>query len=282
MNCKLIAFDLDGTFLDDFKRIPEENIRALEEAGRRGIVIVPASGRLYPYLPEEVRALPGAKYFITANGNGVYDAVEDRLLYTAYIEIEDALCLVDYMDTLDVLYDCYADNLGFTQESFWNKADDFFTTPVMNNMFHSYIKLSRSTVDNLRTFISGRSAPLQKMQMFFHDTDREGKLRQLELLPGMFPQFVFSSSLPNNIEVNSTRATKGQALAALCTELGIAPEETVVFGDGTNDLDMIAFSGNGVAMVNGAEEVKAAARFLSETDNNHAGVARTLEKMKIL
>ena len=36
MNCKLIAFDLDGTFLDTAKTVPEENLAALTAAAERG------------------------------------------------------------------------------------------------------------------------------------------------------------------------------------------------------------------------------------------------------
>ena len=42
MNCKLIAFDLDGTFLDTAKTVPEENLAALTAAAERGIYAVPA------------------------------------------------------------------------------------------------------------------------------------------------------------------------------------------------------------------------------------------------
>ena len=45
MDCKLIAFDLDGTLLDNAKRLPEENRNALCRAAERGVHIVPATGR---------------------------------------------------------------------------------------------------------------------------------------------------------------------------------------------------------------------------------------------
>ncbi len=46
MDIKLIAFDLDDTFLLSDKSVPAENLRALEAAAARGAVIVPASGRI--------------------------------------------------------------------------------------------------------------------------------------------------------------------------------------------------------------------------------------------
>ena len=46
MTVKLIAFDLDGTLLDDDKHLPEENLAALRAAYDRGIFLVPATGRI--------------------------------------------------------------------------------------------------------------------------------------------------------------------------------------------------------------------------------------------
>ena len=100
MSRKLIAFDLDGTLLDDEKRIPPENLRALEAAAARGWVPVPATGRIVRGIPEPVKALPGLRYFIVSNGAGVYDAAEDRLLYRGDVPLELALRCYEYMDTL--------------------------------------------------------------------------------------------------------------------------------------------------------------------------------------
>ena len=65
---ELSSFDLDGTFLDDNKNIPPENLRAIEEAAARGVHIVPATGRTYTGLPETLRSIPFIRYYITANG----------------------------------------------------------------------------------------------------------------------------------------------------------------------------------------------------------------------
>ena len=59
---KLIAVDMDGTLVDDEKRIPEENLRALEACAAKGIEIVPATGRTVQGVPKELKALPGVRY----------------------------------------------------------------------------------------------------------------------------------------------------------------------------------------------------------------------------
>ena len=51
---KMIGLDLDGTFLDSNKNIPEENIRAVTEALDRGICVLPVTGRPFGAIPKEI------------------------------------------------------------------------------------------------------------------------------------------------------------------------------------------------------------------------------------
>ena len=95
--------------------------------------------------------------------------------------------------------------------------------------------------------------------------------------PELFPELAVTSSVRNNIELNLASANKGAALEALCRHLGVAMEETVAFGDGTNDLTMLRAAGLGVAMANAAPEVKAAADRVTD-DNEHAGVAKVINE----
>lgn len=59
--------------------------------------------------------------------------------------------------------------------------------------------------------------------------------------------------------------------------LGIPGEEIMAFGDGTNDRKMLEKVGTGVAMANGVPEVKAAADYITAS-NDEEGVARFIEK----
>ena len=70
---RLIAFDLDGTVLDDHKKILPQTKAALESAAGRGIEIVPATGRPYCGLSSEIDRLQGVRYVLTCNGAGVYE-----------------------------------------------------------------------------------------------------------------------------------------------------------------------------------------------------------------
>ena len=273
MSIKLLAFDLDGTLLDDSKAVPYENILALRAAAEKNILTVPASGRIFRFMPEPVRTQLSARYFITTNGGEVYDAVSDSVLYSAEIPLQRALDVLDHFDTVDGIYDCYADNAGYMSRAFMEKADDYFLDPVLNAMLHSYTLKTRTPVDDLRGFMTARGGSLQKLQMFFRDP--EERLHQLDFLPRLFPDLVISSSLANNIEVNSAEATKGQALAALCEKLGIDRAEVMAFGDGLNDLDMLQFAGVPVAMGNADPLIREKAAYITAS-NNEAGLAKAL------
>ena len=121
---RLIAFDLDGTFLNDSKEIPEENLHALEKAAERGIAVVPATGRLYPALPHELRELPFMRYYILINGAKVYDAREDKVLFSAELPNELALALFSHAEEIGCLYDCYLRDKGLMSRGLYDALDE--------------------------------------------------------------------------------------------------------------------------------------------------------------
>ena len=275
MNVKLIAFDLDGTLLDDDKHLPPENFAALQAAHAQGIFLVPATGRILKALPEELLAPGLFRFFIFANGALVYDLQEQRALYRARIEPELAVRLCTYMDTLPVLYDCYRGDCGYMTQWMYDRAPEFFETePHILKL----VKSLRRPVPDLKQKIQEDGLPLEKLQMFFRPEHMDERARQLELVPQLFPELIASSSLRNNIEINSARAGKGNALRALCEKLDLDASESVAFGDGLNDADMLRAAGRGCAMQNAVPAVKEAADVIVET-NNDAGVGKEIFRL---
>ena len=272
MSIRLIAFDLDGTFLADDKSIPEENLRAIGECASRGIHIVPATGRIVPGLPESIRSLPFIRYYITSNGAYVVDIQTGEALHRAELDTALALDVMRYLDGVDAIYDCYKDNRGWMTRSFLEHVGDFVQDPIFLEMIHRL----RTPVDSLPEMLRTLGEPIQKISVFPRHPERD-KRAVMEELARRFPTTRVSSSVPFNIEVNSAAATKGQALRGLCARLGIDIAETMGFGDGTNDADLLTAAGIGVAMANAEPEVRAAADYITDTNNN-AGVAKAIRK----
>ncbi len=272
MRIQLIATDMDGTFLDDHKIAPEANLRALEACAARGIQIVPATGRTVYAVPEEIRSLPGVRYGITTNGASVVDFQENRILHTCRMKAELAVMLMEMARDCgdDIMFDAYVDGIGYTTHTFYEKADYYTMTPELAYL----VRKTRRPVDDNIAYIRTCGSDVEKVNMFFVDPDARTRMR--ERLSGV-AGIVVTSAISNNLEINATGADKGSALAFLAGHLGIAIEETMAFGDGGNDLTMIRTAGIGVAMENGDEDVKAAADYVTVT-NNEAGVAAAIRR----
>lgn len=269
---KLIAFDLDGTLLDDRKQIPEENLRALRYAAEKGVHLVPATGRLLCAIPEQLAALPFIRYHILINGAKVYDAKEQRIISTAEIPRETALSLIEHGRELGCYYDCYHMDMGYMEKDMYDSLEDYISNPATL----SFMRSVRKPVDDLAAYISENAPSVQKVQFFFKDMDE--RAHQLQLLPELFPEIIAASSLSSNIEINSANAGKGPALTALCSFLGIQPEEAIAFGDGLNDTDMLSAAGLGIGMANSDPAIYSAVNRFTAS-NNEAGVAKAIYEL---
>ena len=136
------------------------------------------------------------------------------------------------------------------------------------------VRKTRKPVQDNIAYIKEKRVPADKINMFFIEEDARVRMRKtLAEIPGI----LVTSSLSNNLEINATGANKGDALLQLAEYLGIKQEETMAFGDGENDITMLRTAGIGVAMGNAEPSVKAAADYVTVT-NNEAGVAAAIRK----
>ena len=269
---RLIAFDLDGTLLNTAKELTPRTRAALLAAAEAGIELVPATGRFFRGLPQAVRELPCLRYVISINGASVVDARSGAELYSAKIPPAEALALLERLDALPVIYDCYVDGWGYITASMQARAEDFIDDPY--NLWS--VRNMRAPAPELKAFLrEGGHAP-QKVQLYTRD--RALRDRLLEELARDWPRFAVTSSLPNNIEINRAEADKGRALLALAERLGLTRAQTMAFGDGLNDLTMLRAAQIGVAMANAHPALLAEADEVAD-DCDRDGVAKRLEAL---
>lgn len=268
---RIIALDLDGTLLNSNKELTPGNFAALQKAADAGIEIVPTTGRFYGGMPEVIRKMPFVHYVITINGAAVYDVRKQQNIAKAEIPMQKAVEIMEYLDTLPVIYDCYMDNWGWMTRAMWEKAEEF----APNAHYMKMIKELRTPVPELKTRLKETGHDVQKIQFFVQDMKLHGEL--LQSLPMQFPTTAVSTSVSNNIEINDRHANKGEAIGKLAAYLGFDISETMSFGDGLNDLSMIKAAGIGVAMANACSEVLAAADEMT-LDCDHDGVAAGIKK----
>lgn len=267
---KMIGFDLDGTLLTDQKELGEYTVQILKRAVEEGIVILPITGRPLCGLPEEVTGLTGLRYAITANGARILDLKNAAVLKEQLVSVETAEKILDILGNYDSLREIYYDGTGYAEREKLEQIDHFFEEGPMAE----YVRSTRQPVENLMDKFRKESREVDKVQGVFADLgEREAALDEIRKLEGV----TITGALHNNIEVNAAGVDKGNALLWLAQYLGIAPEETMAFGDGNNDITLLEKAGTGVAMKNGIEEVKHAADRITEKTNDEEGVAQFIE-----
>lgn len=272
MGIRLIATDLDGTFVNDQKQLPEENINAVRECAAKGIQIVPATGRTIFGVPDEIRNLPGVRYAIITNGALILDLQENRVISRCCMSVETAQKIMtmarDSED--DIMYDAYVDGIGYAAEHFYNNLEHYVTSEALLKL----VRKTRTPVTDNIAYVASCGKEVEKINFFF--VDMEARQRMRERLQEI-PEIVVSSAIPTNLEINAAGADKGSALMRLAELLEIRREETMAFGDGENDISMIRSAGIGVAMENAEAHILEAADYIT-TANNEAGVASAIRK----
>jgi Cof subfamily protein (haloacid dehalogenase superfamily) len=87
-----------------------------------------------------------------------------------------------------------------------------------------------------------------------------------------------SKSLPYFLEFAAPGVTKGAGLEFLAQHLGFRPAETVAFGDGENDVELVEWAEYGVAVENAHDRVKAVADWIAPSAKVE-GVAQVIEAL---
>ena len=106
-------------------------------------------------------------------------------------------------------------------------------------------------------------------------------LREKELFLPIAENLEPSRWNPAFMDFNPKGLTKADGIGAVIRHLGITREETMAFGDGGNDIDMLRYAGIGVAMGNAEDHVKQAADHVTATVDED-GIGKALRHFGIL
>lgn len=267
---KLIALDLDGTLLNSEKRLSQRNEKALRECIRRGIEIVPCTGRIWKGIPEFLREFPGIRYAITVNGAAIVDIQKKEEIDQRKFCAAQAIEILELAKGFNTMYDAYIEGQGYGEKRFMDHMDSYGIPPVVQKM----VRDTRVIVPDVVEKVKREQRDVEKINYFFGDLEERARARE-ELLKRS--DVIVSSSFQFNLEINAVGATKGEGILRLASYLGIEPEATMGFGDGENDLSMMQKAGLGIAMANGEDIVKQAADYVTDS-NDLDGVAKAIEK----
>jgi len=248
---KLCAFDIDGTLIDDTMENGEfvvypEVIAALNAFLDQGNPILLASGRSLPGLIQFAHKFhhPEHIYYSTSNGACLFSS-DRRPLYSAYIPYSVFLKMARlYGGHEDWTYMCYApgDVVGFVGKPNFAPEEARFNKMVCEDF-------------------SSKSFPsdyqIEKASMTTASIDAH----TLPLYPELadYQSYATSSFF---FEIVAKGVSKAKTVAILAEKLQIASNDVYTFGDGENDLSIVA-NYHGTATGNAIAKVKDVAQFVS-------------------
>ena len=240
MTFKLVVSDLDGTLLTPEHRVGDYSLRVLRTLRDRGVGLVLASGRHFLDVRAISEVLGGGTCTISSNGAAVYDGDG------AAIEMEaiDADCL-EFL-TRDPAFDGVHTNLFRPNDWLVERPEPRLLEYHAESGF-SYRVVSFRDLDE---------EPVVKV--FFYG-EHEHLLGLEDLVLARCSERVTTTfSLPVTLEVMAKGVSKGAALARECARRGLDLAESIAFGDGLNDVEMLRTAGLGVLMGNADPRLMAA------------------------
>ncbi len=245
MTVKLIAVDMDGTFLDtrsDYNRARFATQYA--ELQRRGIKFVVASGNQYYQLKTFFDALDPDIAYVAENGAYVVDKQQE--IYCAHMPAEQTAQVLEFISGIDdIEVTVCGKNGAYMLEKF---GEGFF-----KKMSRYYFRLNRvgSYADVKEPiFKFALEVPVEKLAALMVRVD--------ENIGGMVKPV---SSGHGSVDLVIPGNHKANGLKKIQQIYGIEDSDVVAFGDGGNDLEMLQHAGFGFAMQNAQPAVLVAARY---------------------
>lgn len=264
MNCKLLCLDVDGTLLDDEKRIPAPVKTSLRKAFDMGVRIALITGRS-PAGAELVERELGIPCIKACNA-GTYILSGGRCICEEYLTPQ---VMLNIYEEYAVKY--HIPLWIFRGREWYVTEKNFYAEQEARIIRYQPIP---ADIEVLAGNWKKEGAGPDKLLF----AAEPGIIRhiQKEMEQKGMPDADAACSSENYLEICPRGITKGTALSVICRELGISTRQVIAFGDQELDIPMLEAAGTGVAMGNAIDELKNLADFVTKT-NNDSGIAYALE-----
>lgn len=247
-------FDIDGTLVS-FRThtVPESTKKALAAMRRAGIRLFICTGRA-PSSLQEVLPVLGFDFDGYISLNGQLCVVDGQTVRDACLPLASLESALAYMNEKNIA-------CSFLE------IDRLYVNHISDKVFEMERKMggtaSLHTVDDTRRIYSRKTYQLGPY------IDAEDEPEFFAHMPGC------RGVRWNELFVDVIPADGGKAvgLEAVLKHLGMDRAESMAFGDGGNDTEMLLYAGVGVAMGNACDEAKAAADYVT-ADVDDGGIAQ--------
>ena len=282
MAVRLLATDLDGTFLGHDGRVSAGNLRALDIARDAGLEVMFVTGRPPRWLPSVIEQTRFEGYIVSANGGIIVDAKRREVVRTFPMRTVDVRAAVDRM-----LAAIPGLEFGVERSQVGMRLADASSLVPSIDEEHSPNNEFVMTPGYRPSGPSGSSIPVGDIHDLVAD-DRAVKvvarpphgdtrsadelLAVLQEAIGGLIQATHSNIYDVLIEFSAAGVTKGSTLALLAAELGYEPHEVAAVGDMPNDEPMLAWAGQPYVVANAHASLLAQfGRVLPRNDEDAVG-----------
>lgn len=262
---KLLALNIDGTILKNNGRLPRETKEAVDYVKKKGVYVTLITSRNLLSARKVAKALRLDGMLIAFQGAMIARTLDDRL-FDAVIPEERTFNIVQILENFNcnirLMHERYS--LGnrkkvkknLVVQTVLSSSDPFFYPTQF--------------VDSLGDVLMDEPIAVPKIDVYFA-TDEE-RDAAAALLTKSIPSIDMIMQPNGKMEIVPQGVSKLAGLRRLAQHIGVSLKETVVIGDGLDDLPAIEAAGLGVAMGNAPLEVKRAADWVTRS-NEQLGVA---------
>ena len=278
---KLIASDMDGTLLNNNHDIDKETVEAIRKAEEAGIIFAISTGREYESVKPILDKHNIKAQCILSNG-AEYRDEEGNILDKVNINEESAKRVIDILEKNNLSARIFTNKGVFTTSTREEALKEVMYRTMSFNPDLTEDE-AREISENLGFFIGlqyiedinkffEEGIEIRKFVAFNKDIDLIDKMKKvISEIEGLS----ISSSFIDNIEITDINAQKGIILEQVAVKMGIDREEVMILGDSFNDYSMFEIFEETVAMENAIPEVKAVAKYITDTNDN-LGVAKAI------
>lgn len=270
---KLVATDLDGTFLKNDKSVTQANIDSLHRLGKKGIVRVVATGRNLKKTMEVISGEIPFDYIVFSSGAGVFDLKNGKLLYKQDLDQHIVQQLVDFLVVRDLNFHLFKP-VPENYNCWFHRGSE----PCPE--FEAYFGFHNSYSEPLPSGQIINSDACQFLVVFPGNSERFFAFK--DEIESLFHEVkVVRTSSPLNtgyiwMEIFHHSVSKGNGVKFICDTLKIEYEYTLGIGNDFNDLDLLEFTNHSYLVENGPDELKQ--RFLCTSSNEENAFANAVEK----
>lgn len=262
MSVKLIAVDMDGTFLRDNKTYDTERFaRQYAAMVEQGIRFVVASGNQYYQLRSFFPDIQADIAFVAENGACVVD--RQQTLMVAELDRDSLAKCFSVLGRYSFIKTVVC---GYQSAYIKRPVDEAFYQK-MSRFYHRLQVVDDYAEINDTLFKFALNIDEDEFDGFMQGISRE--------LDGILTPV---SSGHGSADLIITGMHKANGLKLLQTQWGIADDEVVAFGDGGNDVEMLDQAGWGFVMENAPQKMKTSGR-LAAGHNNQDGVLTMIDNI---